>query len=109
VQLSSADYHIRKEGGHFNREEFHLHPERYQSDFAKFTKVGDILLAGAFWNPKAPALFTREDMLDKQFKLKLLLTSPAILMGPCPVPKNRVPYRIRFMIMTQSLIPLNRH
>src|SRR5882724_11342321 len=72
VQLSSADYHIRKEGGHFNREEFHLHPERYQSDFAKFTKVGDILLAGTFWNPKAPALFTREDMLDKQFKIKIV-------------------------------------
>jgi saccharopine dehydrogenase (NAD+, L-lysine forming) len=28
VQLSSADYHSRKEGGHFNREEFHQYPER---------------------------------------------------------------------------------
>src|SRR5204862_4247393 len=29
VQLSSADYHKRKEGGHFNCEEFHQHPEKY--------------------------------------------------------------------------------
>ena len=42
VRLGSADYHIRKEGGHFNREEFHKHPERYSSDFLKFTKVADI-------------------------------------------------------------------
>src|SRR5579859_755516 len=62
VQLSSADYHIHKEGGHFNREEFHQHPERYTADFAKFTRVGDILMAGAYWNPKAPRLFTLEDM-----------------------------------------------
>src|SRR5689334_6617191 len=56
VQLSSGDYHHRKEGGHFNREEFHLYPERYNSSFIDFTKVADLLLAGAFWNPKAPVL-----------------------------------------------------
>lgn len=59
VQLSSADYHTRKGGGHFNREEFHRNPELYSSHFSKFTKVADVLLAGAFWNPNAPKLFTR--------------------------------------------------
>ena len=59
VQLSSADYHARKEGGHFNREEFHKHPERYTSSFTDFAKVADILMAGAYWNPNAPVLFTR--------------------------------------------------
>ena len=38
VQLSSADYHMRKDGGHFNREEFHHHPERYESTFLSFTR-----------------------------------------------------------------------
>ncbi|HEU5290463.1 MAG TPA: NAD(P)-dependent oxidoreductase, partial [Cyclobacteriaceae bacterium] len=64
VQLSSADYHSRKEGGHFNREEFHLNPEKYTGDFLKFAHAADILLAGAYWNPKAPVLFTVQDMLS---------------------------------------------
>jgi len=71
VQLGSADYHIRREGGHFNRDEFHQHPERYDSTFLSFTKVADILMAGAFWNPKAPVLFTREDMRSPEFKIKV--------------------------------------
>jgi saccharopine dehydrogenase (NAD+, L-lysine-forming) len=88
VQLSSADYHVRKEGGHFNREEFHLHPEQYKSDFSKLTKVGDILIAGAFWNPKAPALFTREDMLDKQFKIKIVADVTCDINGSVPCTKK---------------------
>ncbi|MDQ2656997.1 MAG: alanine dehydrogenase, partial [Bacteroidota bacterium] len=58
VQLSSPDYHIRKEGGHFNRDEFHRYPERYNANFQAFTAAGDVLIAGAYWNPKAPVLFT---------------------------------------------------
>jgi len=88
VQLSSSDYHIRKEGGHFNREEFHLHPERYHADFAKFTKVGDILMAGAFWNPKAPALFTRVDMLNPQFKIKIVADITCDINGSVPCTKK---------------------
>jgi saccharopine dehydrogenase (NAD+, L-lysine-forming) len=88
VQLSSSDYHIRKEGGHFNREEFHLHPERYTADFAKFTKVGDILMAGAFWNPKAPALFTREDMLNPHFKIKIVADITCDINGSVPCTKK---------------------
>ncbi|MFM8346862.1 MAG: NAD(P)-dependent oxidoreductase, partial [Bacteroidota bacterium] len=64
VQLGSGDYHFRMEGGEFNRAEFHSNPERYGSRFTDFLRVTDILLAGAYWNPKAPVLFTREDMLQ---------------------------------------------
>jgi saccharopine dehydrogenase (NAD+, L-lysine-forming) len=88
VQLSSADYHIRKEGGSFNREEFHVHPERYRSDFAKFTKVGDILMAGAFWNPKAPVLFTPEDMLNSEFKIKIVADITCDINGSVPCTKK---------------------
>ena len=67
VQLSSADYHKRREGGSFNREEFHQYPERYESTFRSFTNVADVLVAGAFWNPMAPVLFSAKDMMDRSF------------------------------------------
>ena len=88
VQLSSQDYHIRKEGGPFNREEFHLNPERYQSTFLDFTTVGDVLLAGAFWNPKAPVLFTRENMLSANFKIRIIADITCDIPGSIPSTKR---------------------
>jgi len=88
VQLSSADYHVREDGGHFNREEFHQHPERYTSHFKDFTRVADILMAGAFWNPKAPVLFTREDMTQPDFKIKVVADITCDIGGSVPSTKQ---------------------
>jgi saccharopine dehydrogenase (NAD+, L-lysine-forming) len=88
VQLSSADYHKRKEGGHFNREEFHLSPEKYSSYFSEYTKVADILMAGAYWNPKAPVLFTREDMTSNNFNIKIIADITCDINGSIPSTKK---------------------
>lgn len=88
VQLSSADYHVRKEGGHFNREEFHEKPDRYSSVFTDFTKSADILLAGAYWNPEAPRLFTRDDMISQDFKLKVIADITCDIGGSIPSTKR---------------------
>lgn len=87
VQLSSGDYHVRKEGGHFNREEFHQYPERYKSTFHQFIPTTDMLLAGAFWNPKAPVLFTREDMLSENFKIRIIADITCDIEGSIPSTK----------------------
>ncbi len=88
VQLSSADYHHRKEGGGFSRDEFHKHPERYESHFKDFTKVTDILLAGAFWNPKAPLLFSTKDMTDPSFRIKVIADITCDINGSVPSTKR---------------------
>jgi saccharopine dehydrogenase (NAD+, L-lysine forming) len=88
VQLSSADYHTRKEGGHFNREEFHKYPEKYDSFFLDYTRVADILMAGAYWNPKAPVLFTPADMLSPDFKIKVIADITCDINGSIPSTKK---------------------
>jgi saccharopine dehydrogenase (NAD+, L-lysine forming) len=88
VQLSSADYHTRIQGGHFNREEFHQHPDRYLSHFSDFTKVADLLMAGAFWNPDAPVLFTRDDMMAKEFKIRIIADITCDIEGSIPSTKR---------------------
>jgi saccharopine dehydrogenase (NAD+, L-lysine-forming) len=88
VQVGSADYHIRKEGGVFNREEFHLHPERYQSTFSEFTKSADLLVAGAYWNPKAPLLFTLSDMRSPDFKIRIITDITCDIGGSVPSTKQ---------------------
>ena len=88
VQLSSADYHKRKEGGHFNREEFHKNPERYISHFTDYARVADILMAGAYWNPKAPVLFMRDDMKNDWFKIKVIADITCDIDGSIPSTKK---------------------
>lgn len=88
VQLSSADYHVRKAGGHFNREEFHQTPDRYDCTFHQFTKQTDILLAGAYWNPKAPVLFTRQQMLNLDFRIKIIADITCDINGSIPSTKR---------------------
>ena len=88
IQLSSGDYHTRKAGGHFNRDEFHRYPERYFSHFSDFTKVTDLLLAGAYWNPKAPVLFTQEDMLAPDFRIRIIADITCDINGSIPSTKR---------------------
>jgi saccharopine dehydrogenase (NAD+, L-lysine forming) len=88
VQLSSADYHTRREGGHFNRDEFHKYPERYDSIFKYFANAADILMAGAYWNPKAPVLFTKEDMQKSDFRIKVIADITCDIEGSVPSTKK---------------------
>ncbi len=108
VQLSSADYHERIEGGHFNREEFHKHPEKYKSFFSSFSKAADILLAGAYWNPKAPVLFTKEEMKSPHFKIKVIADITCDINGSVPSTKraSTIPYPLYdYDPQTDSVMP----
>jgi alanine dehydrogenase len=84
VQLHSSDYHDRIEQGPLNRAEFHQYPYRYSSRFHEFTKVADLLMAGAFWNPGAPVLFTREEMADPAFRIKVIADITCDINGSVP-------------------------
>ena len=88
VQLSSADYHKRRNGGSFNRDEFHKYPERYESSFKLFADAADMLIAGAYWNPKAPVLFTPADMQQPSFKLRVIADITCDINGSIPSTKK---------------------
>lgn len=84
VQLATADYYRHREGKEFDREEFHTHPENYESDFLKFAVQGDMLIAGAFWNPAAPPLFTKDAMRQADFKIKVIADISCDINGSIP-------------------------
>lgn len=88
VQIASSDYHVRKEGGTFNREEFHKIPQAYKSTFIEYARVADLLIAGAFWNPQAPVLFTREQMQSSDFKINVIADVTCDIEGSIPSTKR---------------------
>ncbi|HET8858588.1 NAD(P)-dependent oxidoreductase [Marivirga sp.] len=88
AQLSSHTYHKKKDGTLFNRREFYENPELYEGDFLKYTKVADILIAGAYWDPRSPVLFSREDAMQPEFKTRIIGDITCDIEGSIPSTKR---------------------
>ncbi len=83
-QLHSKDYHRPKEGNAWNEAEFYQYPERYESAFNVFAAVCDLLITCHFWNPKAPRLFTEEDMKTDDFRISVIADVTCDINGSVP-------------------------
>lgn len=88
AQLNSHTYHKKKDGSAYNRNEFHENPGLYEGDFLKYTKVADVLIAGAFWDPRAPVLFTKEDAMRPEFKTRIIGDITCDIEGSIPSTKK---------------------
>lgn len=82
--LSSEDYNRRKADGVYNREEFHSQPDLYESDFLKYAEVSDILFAAAYWDPRAPKLFSATDLLTDDFNISVIADITCDIGGSIP-------------------------
>ena len=69
TQLKGPDLYEHKETRTYNREEFHLHPEKYRCKFLPYTAAANILMNGIYWDPDTPRLFEWEDLLEKDFTI----------------------------------------
>jgi len=53
----------------FELQEFFSHPELYHSIFEPYTKRTDLFINSIFWDPKAPAYFTLQQMATPDFSI----------------------------------------
>jgi alanine dehydrogenase len=83
-QLNTRDYCKHKEGESFIRSSFYTSPEGYEGDFLKYAQVADVLIAGAYWDPSAPVLFEREDVLKNNFKIRIIADITCDIQGSIP-------------------------
>jgi saccharopine dehydrogenase (NAD+, L-lysine forming) len=88
TQLNSRDYNRHKTGAEFLRNDFYKNPKQYESDFIKYAKVTDILIACAFWDPAAPVLFTREDITKDYFDIRVIADITCDIEGSIPSTKK---------------------
>jgi len=82
-QLESGDYHQRKDGKVFDLSDFYANPSAYESTFEQYIH-SDLLIAAAYWDPKAPVLFTKEDMRDEGFNIQLIADITCDIEGSIP-------------------------
>lgn len=72
TQLDPADYAARKDGGPFNKGEFYQHPELYKGIFEPYCRTADVMINGIYWDKRAPAFFTKEEMRRPDFNIKVI-------------------------------------
>lgn len=72
TQLKCEDYVRRKSDGGFDKAEFFSEPQLYENSVHPFLKNSDIFINGIFWDNRAPAFFTLEDMRSDQFDIQVI-------------------------------------
>jgi saccharopine dehydrogenase (NAD+, L-lysine forming) len=85
TSLSSKDYHYHANGWAWDSHDFHRNPQDYLTDFQKFISVADMLIATAFWHPKAPVLFTKQEAKQADFRIKNIADITCDIEGSVPV------------------------
>ncbi|MCD6355184.1 MAG: alanine dehydrogenase, partial [Prolixibacteraceae bacterium] len=88
VQLIPENYVKRKDGSPFELMHFFNHPGMYENAFQPFSKAIDLLIASAYWDPKAPVLFTAQEMKQKDFKISVISDITCDIEGSIPSTKR---------------------
>ena len=83
-QIGPQHYVQHNDGRPFDFNNFVYHPEDYHSEFLKYTKVTDVLIAAHFWDPKSPVFFTREDAEKPDFRISVVADISCDIGGPIP-------------------------
>lgn len=84
IQLDSDDYNERLDGTPFDFKDFYKQPDCYRSTFKKYLRHTDVLLAGAYWDPRAPKLFELSDISSSDFKIRLVADVTCDIKGSIP-------------------------
>ncbi len=84
TQLNSSDYHRHKDQMMFDRDDFHHNPHTYYSYFSDYAFRSDILIAGAYWDPRAPKLFSLEQARQAGFRLRIVADVTCDINGSIP-------------------------
>ncbi len=84
TQLHSYNYYETKDGSQWNTREFYHHPEKFRSMFIKYTRWCDLLVHCAFWDPRAPKMFSAEQMRSPEFGISVIADVSCDMNGPIP-------------------------
>ena len=83
-QLHSNNYNEPIDGSVWDTNTFYAHPEKFRSTFGKYTKHCDLLIHCSYWDPRAPKLFTKEEMRSPEFRISVIADVTCDINGSIP-------------------------
>lgn len=82
TRLDPWHYTRRKSGEPFDFAHFIEHPEMYKNSFLPYAERTDIFIACHFWDPKSPALITRDALVGGELPISLVADISCDIDGP---------------------------
>ncbi len=72
TQLDTKNLFYKPEQEEFDAADYHANPQAYSSSFYPYTKVSDVMINGIYWDTRIPAFFSKEQMQERDFKIKII-------------------------------------
>ena len=82
THIDIEDYNQHIDGKPFDKKDFYTNPEKYNSNFERFSKVSDIFMAGHFYGNGAPVILTQEMLKSATNKIKIVADISCDVQGP---------------------------
>lgn len=95
TQLSCDRFYKRVSDEGFDLKEFFSHPELYKSAFHPYVKCTDLFINAIYWDPKAPAYFTLEEMSAPAFSIKVIADITCDIAPEASIPSTIRPSTIK--------------
>lgn len=83
-QIGPQQYTTRNKDYTFDFQVFLKHPEYFHSAFFPFAAKANVFIACHFWDNRSPVFLTRKQMLDAEFRIKLIADISCDVNGPIP-------------------------
>jgi alanine dehydrogenase len=72
TNVDALEYAARLDDQPFTKGDYYKYPELFKSVFKPYYKASDVMINGIFWDKRAPAFFTREDMRKSSFRIRVV-------------------------------------
>ncbi len=106
TQLHAHDYVMHNDARPFVKSHYYAHAGEYHSTFARFYRRADIFINGIFYDKKAPAFFTVEEMQHPDFQIKVIADITCDIVPDSSVlPVRSGPVRLPIRSMVSIRLP----
>lgn len=85
THLKGGDLYQRKEGGGYDRNEFHAQPQAYSCTFEPYLPATDILINGIYWQESIDRLFEKKDVQRDDFRISVIADVTCDADGSVPI------------------------
>ena len=82
TQLDVEDYVSREDNKSFDKSAFFYDPAGHVSTFMEYAKVADLYVACHYWDNRAPYIFSREDVKNPNWNIKIVADVSCDIDGP---------------------------
>jgi len=94
IQLDTEELYARQSDSLYDQNEFYADPTGYKSIIHPYLPHIDLFINAIYWNPKAPAFWTLEDMQQPAFGIKVIADITCDIAPDASIPSTLKPSTI---------------